>query len=625
MTRTSSIVQGSTDILLVWLDDNINENDTDYQETMNKFRQVVNIVDSFTDADECTEFLLDLNNEEVFMVISGSLGRRLISQVHDIFRIKWIFVFCCDRALHEQWTKEWTKIKGVFTDISSLCHALKQASEEHKKNLVSMATRRANSERYFSFGTVDQLDPSFMYTQILKEILLSIKFEQKHFQEFIHYCRELFVNNARELHAIEEFEKTYSSDKAIWWHNRECFLYRTVSRSLRMVQVDAIIKMGFYICDLNRLLKELHSKEFQTRHRNDKLVVYRGQSVPKVVFEQLSKTKDGLLSFNQFLSTSKHKNVALSFVRKAETKSELVSILFVMTIDPSLPTIPFASIEGISCYPNEEEILFSMHSIFRIGDIKQIDPESRIFEVNLQLTSDTDADLQKLSDHLRKEICQHPNEWYQLCRLLIKMGQLDTAENIYERLLEETPDLREQGNLYHQIGSIKTEQGNYQEAITYFEKALVICEKTLLANHPHLASSYNNIGLAYGKIKEYSKALASHENALRIYEKIRPPNHPDFISTYNNMGLVYNDLKEYDKALSFHEKALKIRQETLPNNHPDLAMSYSNIGLVYGNLGEFSKALSFHERAVAIGQSSLPSNHPDLIRYRQNLDLARQK
>jgi hypothetical protein len=36
----------------------------------------------------------------------------------------------------------------------------------------------------FSKKNLDQLNPSFMYTTIMKEILLIIKFEQQHFIEF---------------------------------------------------------------------------------------------------------------------------------------------------------------------------------------------------------------------------------------------------------------------------------------------------------------------------------------------------------------------------------------------------------------------------------------------------------
>jgi hypothetical protein len=45
----------------------------------------------------------------------------------------------------------------------------------------------------------DLLDPSFMCTQIMKEILLTIKFEDKHIQEFIDYCRTSFAGNDHDI------------------------------------------------------------------------------------------------------------------------------------------------------------------------------------------------------------------------------------------------------------------------------------------------------------------------------------------------------------------------------------------------------------------------------------------
>ena len=625
MADSRRIGQGSEDVLLIWLDSNINEKSSDYRKTITEFQRVIDSVKTFTDGDECIQFIDHLHNEKAFIVISGSLGQRLISKLHDLTQIESIFVFCGDRKRHEQWAKEWVKIKGVFTEIPPLCDALREAFEQNKQNKIPVSIMTATSGSGISFASVNQLDPSFMYTQILKEILLSIEFDQSHFQEFIDYCRELFVDNGNELQTIKEFEKRYREYTPVWWYTRECFLYRTVNRSLRTMEVNAIIKMGFYICDLDRQLKQLHSEQFKGHDQNSRLILYRGQGLSKVDFERLSQTKGGLLSFNNFLTTHKDRQVALAFAENARTNPHLLPILFVMTIDPSLSTTPFASIDQVSNFPGEHEVLFSMHSIFRVVATKEIDVKSHFFEVKLELTSDTDPDLQTLTDYLRKDVCQHSNGWYRLCRLLPKMGHFDTAQNIYERLLKETPDEREKGNLYHHIGSIKTDQGNYQEAIKYFEKALSIYEKTLPPKHPHLASSYNNIGLAYGKINEYSKALEAHENALKIYQKIRPSNHPDLASTFNNIGLVHNGLKEYDEALSFHEKALAIRQQTLPPNHPDIAASYNNLGLVCRNLGEFSKALSNYERALEIGQHSLPLNHPDLKLYEKNRDSAKKK
>jgi hypothetical protein len=76
------------------------------------------------------------------------------------------------------------------------------------------------------------------------------------------------------------------------------------------------------------------------------------------------------MSFNNFLSTSKTQEVSLGFVKGALWKTDTVGILFQMSIDPSVSSTPFASIKEVSFFKKEEEILFSMHTVFRIGEIK---------------------------------------------------------------------------------------------------------------------------------------------------------------------------------------------------------------------------------------------------------------
>jgi hypothetical protein len=55
-----------------------------------------------------------------------------------------------------------------------------------------------------------------MYTQILKEILLTIDFQPKHLQEFIDYCRDTFSENQDELKNIDKLEQEYRDETPIW-------------------------------------------------------------------------------------------------------------------------------------------------------------------------------------------------------------------------------------------------------------------------------------------------------------------------------------------------------------------------------------------------------------------------
>jgi tetratricopeptide (TPR) repeat protein len=381
----------------------------------------------------------------------------------------------------------------------------------------------------------------------------------------------------------------------------------------------------------------------------------------------MTKTKGGLLSFNNFLSTSKKSDVSLRFARDALFNPDMVGILFVMKIDPSQSTTPFASIKGISYFSGEDEILFSMHTVFRIRDIKQMGENQRLFQVDLTLTSDNDEDLRVLSKRIQDEIDPDSKEWYRLGKLLLKIGQFDKAQQVYEVLLDQATNDIDKAISYHYIGWAKDGKGEYEEALSYYEKALKIRQRSLPPNHPDLAMSYNNIGAVYYNMGEYSNALLSHEKTLEIRKQSLPPNHPDLAMSYNNIGLVYynmgdypkalssyekaleiqqqslppnhphlaasysnignayKSMDEYSKALSSHEKALEIRQQSLPPNHPELANSYNNIGATYENMRDYSKARSFYERAVQIAQQSLPSNHPDLQKWRNNLDRVKMK
>jgi tetratricopeptide (TPR) repeat protein len=296
-----------------------------------------------------------------------------------------------------------------------------------------------------------------------------------------------------------------------------------------------------------------------------------------------------------------------------------------MKIDPSISSTPFANVRNVSYFEGEEEILFSMHSIFQIGQTKQIDGNNRLWEVELALTSNIDQQLQALTERIRQETFPHLKGWHRLVELLIKLAQFDKAQQVCELMLQQRTDDRDEANIYNRLGSIKSGQGKYEEAITFFEKSIEIMKKILSPTHVDVATTYNNIGFVYERMKEYSKALSYHEKAIKIKQKNLSPNHPQLAISYDNMGNVLNQMGEYSKALSFQQKALEISQKTLPPNHPSLAIRYNNIGSVYDSLGDYSKALSFYERALNIGQRSLPENHPHLQQLKRNIEVVKGK
>ncbi|CAF4185219.1 unnamed protein product, partial [Adineta steineri] len=596
-------------------------NDSDSIKTLLKLRQVVNTVETFTDVNKC---LNSINDEKIFMILSGRLGQTIISHIHNIFSLHSIYIFCSNKTQHEQWTQQWYKIKGVFTDITPICEVLKQAAHEYAHNSVSLGFISLNDT--VIDRSLDHLDKSYMYTQILKEILLTIPFKSEHMKELFTYCRKkLLLNNTIELKNVDKVEQEYHDRKPIWWYTYQCFLYSTLNKALRTMEVDLIIKLGFFIQDLHKHIVQLHAEQYGGQNNSDIFTVYRGQSISETDFNQLISTQGGLLSFNNFLSTNKNRNVSLAFARRTINSSNKIGVLFIMKIDPMIRSTPFANIINTSSFKKEDEILFSMHSVFRIGEAKQIDgPDSRLWKVKLTLTCDTDPQLHRLTQHIRTETFSSSVGWHRLGQLLIKLGQFDKAQQVFEIILNQSNDQGEKANIYHMLGIVKNNQVKYFEAIEVYEKSNEINHEIQWQTCSCHASFHNNIGLVFDNMGEYSAALLSHEKAVEIYSleiKLRtlPSDHPSLASSYNNIGLIYDKLGEYSAALSSHEKALEIKQKTLRSKHPHLATTCSNIAGVYFKMYEYSKALLYYEMAHEIYYNSLPSYHPGLATSYNNI------
>ena len=603
--------------LLVWLDANAITSSEDSQHTLEQLRSIVNDVNTFIEPEQCLSFLQGIQLEEVFLIVSGSLGRDLVPRIHPMTQVDAIFIFCGDTSRHEEWVKKWPKVKGVHTQIKPICAALELAVKQCNQDSTPLSFAQVSGEDASEIN-LNQLEPSFMYTQLFKKTLLDMEHDpETAVRDLVKYCQETYANNNAQLALIDAFSRDYQQQRAIWWYTREGFTYQILNRALRLLEADIIVNMGFFIHDLHQQLQQLH-KEQLAEYGGQPFVVYRGQGLPNVDFEKLKRSRGGLMSFNCFVSTSTNKDTSMQFARTAAMDPDRVGILFVMTIDPKISDTPFADIKGVSYFQNEAEILFSMHTVFRIGNIKSMDKYGGFYEVELSLTSDDDRELSVLNERLEEE-CAGLTGWTRLGRLLVTIGQLNKAEELYLILLTQTSDENEKACYYHQLGYIKDDQGNYEEALHFYHKTLEIEVEMLDPDDPILAITYNNIGLAYNNIEDYSHALSFCKAALDIQQKSLPPKHADFTISYNNIGLVYNQMQEYVMALSFYEKAHGIKQETLPSTHPSLANSYNNIGLVYSNMREYSKALSYYEKALEIYKRSLPANHPVLATAYNNI------
>jgi len=160
---------------------------------------------------------------------------------------------------------------------------------------------------------------------------------------------------------------------------------------------------------------------------------------------------------------------------------------------------------------------------------------------------------------------------------------------------------------YNNLGVAYDDNGDYDEAIEQYEKALDIYEiHPAYKAHPETATTYNNLGIAYRKKGEYDKAIELYKKALGIKEQVYGKTHPETARTYNNLGDAYRNKGVYDKAIEQFEKALDIYEiHPAYKAHPETAGTYNNLGAAYGAKGKYDKAIELYKKALGIYE-----NHP---------------
>ena len=206
------------------------------------------------------------------------------------------------------------------------------------------------------------------------------------------------------------------------------------------------------------------------------------------------------MSFNNFLSTSLNREVSLEqSARPMTTTDDFYGVLFVMTIDPVLcqsASVPFINVKNEGFYGGaEKEILFSTHTIFRIGQIKRIEDNDtdRLWEVKLTLVGNEDQEMKKLTESVREEHDWALNGLARLGSIFHKIGAYDQAEYLFQHLLDRESDKITCASYYHNLGWVYDSMGKYSKALSSYERSFEIRKVALPPNHPSLADSYNNI------------------------------------------------------------------------------------------------------------------------------------
>ncbi|UJR20309.1 hypothetical protein I4U23_023440 [Adineta vaga] len=577
-TPIRSPLRVNNNLKLVWFDSNIEQLQNDHRHLIGQFRRIFDQIKTFKKPHACIDFFRKATDQRIFLIVSHDFAHSIISYVHEISQLDSIYILDTNTSQKKQWINQYHKIKDIYGNINSIYQIIK--TDIQNKRRESIVTTNSSID-------LDSLDPSFMYTTLIKEILLTMTYDDNTIKEFTEFCRERYNDQSSKYsEIINELEDQYHKHSPIWWYTRDCFLFNLVNQAFRLLEIHVIIKVGFLIQHLEKQIDKLHQSSIKT------CTYYRGQGLSHADFEQLEMMEGGLFCFNTFLSTTLDESVAVMYAESSQQNPDLTGIVFKITVSPTvLTSTRIASLSNESYYENEEnEALFSMNSVFRIGKITE--REDHLRQVELSLTSDNNSDLKNLTESVRREI-QDMTGWDRLGKLFLRMGYFDQAEDIYDILINKSSeiDIEKHGHRYHMIGKTKQYKNKLDDAHYFFDKALEIYQQSPDSNHLHLATLFNDLGSIYYQKKEYPTALEFYLKAFDRQKNITPRNHSDLQITYGNLADAYKSMNKYSEALFFYLKQFKIHKKSHPVNHIYRAALYENIAEMYYNIEEYKHAL----------------------------------
>jgi tetratricopeptide (TPR) repeat protein/class 3 adenylate cyclase len=236
-----------------------------------------------------------------------------------------------------------------------------------------------------------------------------------------------------------------------------------------------------------------------------------------------------------------------------------------------------------------------------------------------------------IAEKLILEIKGNSHQDYARCLSRIGMvhwgkSEYELALSYFERALlifkksggEDSSDL---ADTLHNLGSYYYVKGDYGKALENYQKALSIQRLTLGEIHPDTASSLNCLGNVYKDQGDLNKAQELYEQALAIWQTLWGDKHPRIATSYNCIADVYWNRGNYKQAMNFYEQALSIRQETLGEKHPETAIGYNCIGDIYSQTGHFDKAIESYQKALSIRLEILGNRHTQTADSLNNLGI----
>ncbi|XP_060599654.1 clustered mitochondria protein homolog [Ruditapes philippinarum] len=151
--------------------------------------------------------------------------------------------------------------------------------------------------------------------------------------------------------------------------------------------------------------------------------------------------------------------------------------------------------------------------------------------------------------------------------------------------------------------------GDYPEAMSYQQRAVLMSERVLGIDHPNTITEYAHLALYCFANNQVSSALRLMYRTRYLALLCHGENHPETGLIDSNIGLILHAVEEYDRSLTFLEHALQLYQRFYGSKSLKVAMSYHLVARTHSCRGDFRAALNSEKEAYTIYRQMLGEEH----------------
>ena len=169
-------------ISVIWVDSNINSDEN--QEYLIKLKNLNVKLVVCSSVDESVKIVY--NTKNVFIIVSGSLGKILMGKIHYSDRILKAFVFCSNIDFHKKWSINFNKIKNVENDFQMILNAITSELLFYKRNFINSSSIKLKSGFHFDNNQsyIDYIYLDFIFKLVQEKTVIYLKEAKIDFEEF---------------------------------------------------------------------------------------------------------------------------------------------------------------------------------------------------------------------------------------------------------------------------------------------------------------------------------------------------------------------------------------------------------------------------------------------------------